>query len=87
MLDKIQNQLCDDCDTDFGDLSDLFVNCTLKNSPRASHTDTLMDMSREIMRKNAIAIDSIRIADHEIAYGVYPGMTEHGAKRDEWSDL
>jgi len=87
MLDKTQDRLCDECTTDFSDLKALFVNCTLKYSPEESHTDTLMEMSREIMRRNGVSVDSLRMTDHDIAYGVYPDMTEHGAKRDDWPDL
>jgi multimeric flavodoxin WrbA len=34
-----------------------------------------------------VAVDVIRAVDHEIATGVYPDMTEHGWKRDEWPAL
>ncbi|MGB3710872.1 MAG: flavodoxin family protein [Erythrobacter sp.] len=87
MLDETQTRLCDESQTDFSDLKALFINCTLKRSPQDSHTDTLMDMSREIMRKSGIAVDSIRAVDHDLPPGVYPDMTEHGADSDEWPDL
>lgn len=31
-----------------------------------------------------MSTEVIRAADHEIAFGVYPDMTEHGAAADEW---
>jgi len=37
-----------------------------------------MDVSRQIMRANAVNVETIRAVDHEIAFGVYPDMTEHG---------
>jgi multimeric flavodoxin WrbA len=87
MLDQTQEDLCRDNETDFSDLSALFINCTLKYSPEPSHTDTLMDMSRAIMRKNRVIVDSIRASDHAIAFGIYPDMTEHGASEDAWPKI
>ena len=62
----------------------LFINCTLKPSPEVSHTQGLADRSIEIMEGNGIEVDVVRAIDHEIATGVQPDMTEHGAERDEW---
>ncbi len=36
------------------------------------------------MEANGVSTEVIRAADHEIAFGVYPDMTEHGAAADEW---
>ena len=72
---------------DFSDLRALFINCTLKPSPQLSHTEGLMDISRGIMEANGIATKSIRAVDHDIAYGVWPDMTEHGAAADAWPDI
>ncbi|MEP1032430.1 NAD(P)H-dependent oxidoreductase [Ekhidna sp.] len=69
---------------DFSKLSALFINCTLKRSPRQSHTQGLMDVSMDIMRKEGVKVESIRFVDHDVAYGVYPDMTEHGAENDAW---
>jgi multimeric flavodoxin WrbA len=72
---------------EFGDLSTLFINCTLKKSPEVSNTQGLMDVSAEIMRKQGVSVDSFRAVDHDIATGVWPDMTEHGWVSDEWPDL
>src|SRR5918999_4784141 len=72
---------------DYSDLRALFVNCTLKRSPETSHTQGLADISIEIMRRNGVAVDVIRAADHDIATGVWPDMTEHGWERDDWPVL
>jgi multimeric flavodoxin WrbA len=72
---------------DFSDLRALFINCTLKRSPRQSHTDGLIRIAAEIMEKNGVAVERIRAVDHEIAPGVYPDMTEHGWERDAWPAL
>lgn len=72
---------------DFSELSAVYINCTLKKSPEKSHTDTLMEVSKEIMAKEKVKIEEIRFVDHEIASGIYPDMTEYGWKVDEWPTL
>jgi multimeric flavodoxin WrbA len=74
-------------DLPYADLKAMFINCTLKKSPRTSHTDGLMDVSRQIMREQGVSVENIRAADHEIAPGVYPDMREHGVEVDEWPEL
>ena len=83
LTDK-QAELCEKSETDYSDLSALFINCTLKRSPEVSNTQGLMDISMEIMRRNGVAVDCIRAVDHQIATGVWPDMTEHGWEGDEW---
>lgn len=72
---------------DFSDLTALFINCTLKLSPQTSHTDGLMAISIEIMRRNGVSVDHLRAVDHDIAPGVWSDMTEHGADHDAWPEL
>lgn len=72
---------------DFSQLKALYLNCTLKKSPDKSHTDTLMNVSKEIMKKEKVSIEEFRFIDHNIATGIYPDMTEHGWKEDEWPTL
>jgi multimeric flavodoxin WrbA len=72
---------------DFSGLKALFINCTLKKSPERSHTQGLMDIAAAIMEKNGVAVETIRAVDHDIAIGVWPDMTEHGADRDDWPAL
>ena len=72
---------------DFSNLKAIYVNCTLKKSPEKSNTKGLMDVSMNIMKKEGVSVDEIRFVDHDIAYGVYPDMTEYGAKSDEWPAL
>src|ERR1044072_3951800 len=80
----MQEEMVEDSPYDFSDLRALFVNCTLKRSPEQSHTQGLMDLSMEIMRRNGVEVDSLRAIDHRIATGVWPDMTEHGWDVDEW---
>ena len=86
-LDARQQELCETSAWDFGDLRALFVNCTLKRSPEPSNTAALAQRSVAIMRQLGVQVDMIRAVDHDIATGVYPDMTEHGAERDEWPEL
>ncbi|WP_299669083.1 flavodoxin family protein [uncultured Polaribacter sp.] len=72
---------------DFSKLKAVYVNCTLKKSPRKSHTDGLMQLSRKIMEKEGVNVIDIRFIDHDVASGVYPDMTAHGEKTDEWPKL
>ena len=72
---------------DFSKLKAIFVNCTLKRSPETSHTDGLMQVAKNIMKKEDVEVDEIRLVDHAIAFGVYPDMKEHNWEKDEWPDL
>ncbi len=83
-LDKNQLEMCEQSRWDFSDLKALFLNCTLKKSPQLSHTEGLIRISKAIMEKNGVSVEVLRPVDYDIPYGVYPDMTEHGWKRDEW---
>ncbi len=72
---------------DFSSLSALFINCTLKKSPRQSNTQGLMQVSMDIMEKEGVSVEYMRFVDHEVPYGVYPDMAEHGYKSDEFPEL
>lgn len=74
-------------DHGFSKLKALFINCTLKHSPRTSNTQGLMDVSIKIMKKEGVSVDTIRLVDHDVAHGVYPDMTEEGVETDEWPEL
>lgn len=84
MLSDKQQRLCEENETDFADLKALFLNCTLKPSPKQSHTRGLMDVSKAIMEENDVDVEIIRPVDHDIPPGVYPDMTEHGFESDDW---
>ena len=84
MLNEQQEQWCTESKWDFSDLKALFINCTLKRSPEPSHTDGLVRIARTIMEKNGVSVDAVRAVDHDIAYGVYGDMTEHGWEKDDW---
>ena len=68
----------------FDGLRALFINATLKRSPEPSHTDGLARRSSRLMREHGVQVEEIRAVDHDIATGVWPDMTEHGAEVDAW---
>ena len=68
----------------FSNLKVLYINCTLKKSPKKSHTSTLMKVSQNILKEEGVFFEEIRFMDHDVATGVYPDMTEYGADKDEW---
>ena len=86
-LNKKQLEQCESSEWDFSDLSALFLNCTLKRSPDLSHTEGLISISRAIMEKNGITVEVLRPVDYNIAYGVYPDMTEQGWETDDWPEI
>ena len=87
MLDDTQTRLCDENETDFSDLKALTINCTLKPSPEGSHTDKLLGIPEAILVRNGVALEQVRLVDHDIAPGVYPDMTEHGFDTDDWPQV
>lgn len=86
-LNEMQTQLCEENQTDFTDLNAILFNCTLKKQADKSHTRLLLSVAEEIMEKNGVAVDHVHAASHQIAYGIYPDMTEHGWERDDWPAL
>lgn len=86
-LNAQQVELCESSRWDFTDLQAVFLNCTLKKSPEMSHTEGLIRMSREIMERNGVATETLRVVDHDVATGVYADMTKHGWTRDGWPEI
>lgn len=71
----------------FSGLKALYFNCTLTKSPELSHTELLIGISRSIMQKHGVEVETIRAIDHDIATGIYPDMREHGWETDEWPEI
>ena len=86
-LNERQSRLCAENRTDFSDLKAVLINCSLKKQADQSHTRLLLSVAEEIMSKSGVAVEHIHAAGHQIAYGVYPDMTEHGWDRDDWPAL
>lgn len=74
-------------DLDFSGLKAIFLNCTLKPAPEMSHTEGLIRIARAIMEKHDVQTELIRPVDFDLAPGVHPDMTEHGAAHDDWPAL
>ena len=72
---------------DFSNLKAVYVNCTLKRSPRKSHTRGLIDVSANIMEQEGVEVEHIRLVDHNVPPGVYPDMRKYGWDHDEWPKL
>lgn len=68
----------------YADLRALFVNTSLKKTPEASHTRLLLNASAAIMEKNAVSVEHLHLAAHDVPPGVYPDMRKHGWASDEW---
>ena len=79
-----QEESCSNPPADYSDLKAIFLNCTLKKTGNLSHTEHLMDVSMEIMRRNGVGVDYLRPVDFTLPFGVYPDMTEHGWDKDDW---
>ena len=86
-LSDKQLEMCTSSSWDFSDLNAVFLNCTLKRSPELSHTEGLIEISRAIMETSGISVQLLRPIDYDIAYGVYPDMTEHGWEKDDWPTI
>ena len=65
----------------------IYFNCTLTPSPGLSHTELLIERSADILRAEGVDVETVRVVDHDLAPGVQPDMTEHGATTDEWPAL
>ena len=86
-LSEKQESLCSQSKWDFSGLKALFLNSTLKKSPEMSHTNGLIEVSKAILEKNSIETTDIRPVDYDLAFGVYPDMTEHGWEKDDWPEI
>jgi multimeric flavodoxin WrbA len=72
----------------FSDLSAVIFNGTLAKSPDVSHTERLIETSKNLMKKHGVQVEVVRTIDHpDIASGVWPDMREHGWKKDEWPEI
>ncbi len=58
----------------------LFLNCTLKKSPRVSNTRALIDKAAAIFNELGVESEVIRVVDHNVAFGV---SSDEGGE-DEW---
>ena len=71
----------------YSDLKALLINCSLKRNSKDSHTRILLSVAGDIMQKNRVQVNHLHAAANDIAFGVYPDMTEHGWDHDDWPNL
>lgn len=71
----------------FSSLKALYINCTLKDSSKQSHTEGLMNLSMKIMKAEQVTVEYLRLADYDVPVGLLPDMKEEGAKKDDWPDI
>ena len=72
---------------DYSGLKAVFINCSLKADNAESHTQILMNASIKLMEGAGVSVTNIHLRDHNVAFGVQPDMTEHGADVDDWPGL
>ncbi len=73
--------------TDYGDLSALFVNCSIKADSAGSHTQRLIDRAAGIMRDEGVAVDTLYALDHRIAFGMEEDLGDTFGFTDEWPSI
>ena len=69
------------------ELSACLINCTLKRSPRQSHTDGLIFAAQKVLEHAGVRCTTIRAVDHDLPPGMQPDMTKEGYAADETRDL
>ena len=86
-LMDFQEELCTTSRWDFSDLRALYVNCTLKRSPRSRTQRGSCGSPPRSWSGTGSTWSLVRAVDHELAPGVWPDMREHGAAHDDWPEL
>ncbi len=86
-LNEIQSALCENSPSSFDGLRAILFNTSLKTNPEESHTKLLLNVVGEILERNAVEVEHVHMASRDVAFGIYPDMTEHGANSDEWPEI
>ncbi|MHA1158301.1 MAG: flavodoxin family protein, partial [Alphaproteobacteria bacterium] len=60
MFNDVQESWITEHRWDFTDLRAVFLNCTLKPSPEASHTDGLIRIAATIMSRVGVDVQTVR---------------------------
>jgi len=64
-------------------LKALFLNCTLKKSPKTSNTEAFIKQAEKVFQELDVDTESIRIVDHDVKFGV----TSNEENGDEWPKI
>lgn len=61
----------------------LVLNCTLKPSPASSNTEALTEVVIEALRQRGVAVDTVRVVDHDVK----PGVSSDEGPGDAWPPI
>ncbi|NJN23779.1 MAG: flavodoxin family protein, partial [Acaryochloridaceae cyanobacterium RL_2_7] len=87
-LKKITDHQCESAPKTYDDLKVLFLNCTLNRTPVLSHTEGLIEVSKQIFEANGVQTKVIRPVDYEIPAGLGLDMSQTDEwDRDDWPQL
>ncbi len=64
-------------------LRTLFLNCTLKQSPKASNTQALIDKAAALFAERGVKSETIRVVD----YDVKAGISSDEGEADQWPHI
>lgn len=64
-------------------LKALFLNCTLKKSPKTSNTEAFIEQAEKLFKDLDVTTEIVRVVDHDVAFG----NTSDEGKDDEWPDI
>ena len=72
--------------SNFSDISALFINCSIKKDKAKSHTQLLINKAVGVMQEEGVKVEQIYALDHDIAFGMIKDGNEEGLK-DEWPEI
>ena len=64
-------------------LKALFLNCTLKKSPKTSNTEAFIEEAEKVFQDLDFSTEVVRVVDHDVKFGV----TSDEGKGDEWPKI
>lgn len=64
-------------------LKALFLNCTLKKSPKTSNTEAFIEHAEKVFKELNVSTEIVRVVDHDVAFG----NTSDEGKGDAWPDI
>jgi len=64
-------------------LKALFLNCTLKKSPKTSNTEAFIEEAEKVFQDLDVSTEVVRVVDHDVKFGV----TSDEGKGDEWPKI
>ena len=65
------------------ELKALFLNCTLKKSPKTSNTEAFIEEAEKVFQDLDVSTEIVRVVDHDVKFGV----TSDEGNGDEWPKI